>query len=215
VRGLLLTIGVLAAALAGVVYFTFGTLSPCGVLREKIRQGDAVVALLPDSLLDLAITAQFGALSPGRCIALLFNNQTVQPPPQPPQSVARPPAPMAPQPRALPPPAAQPSPASEDPVRTATREAERVANECKAKRLRGELPSRVASAKCSNPRIIQAFRDAHYKYMDLIELFAERRLQLALIEDRNKTPEDQADLENAKLFADLVEAERRRDRGER
>ena len=89
------------------------------------------------------------------------------------------------------------------------------ANECKAKRLRGELPSRVASARCSNPRIIQAFNDAHYRYMDLIELFTDKRLQLALIEDRNKTPEDQADAESAKLFADLVEAERRRDSGER
>jgi hypothetical protein len=51
--------------------------------------------------------------------------------------------------------------------------------------------------------------------MDVIELFAEKRLQLALIEDRNKTPEDHADVESAKLFADLVEAERRRDNGER
>lgn len=200
-RGFFLTVGVLAAVIAGIVYFNFGTLSPCGVLREKVRHSDALAAMLPDGLIDLAITAQFGALSPGRCIELLFNNQIAQPTAQPPQPVARPPAPPAP---------AAP-PANED----AVREAIAAANDCKAKRLRGELPSRVASAKCSNPRIIQAFNNAQYRYMDLIELFAEKRLQLALIEDRNKTPEDHADVESAKLFADLVEAERRRDNGER
>jgi hypothetical protein len=96
VRGFFLTVGVLAAVIAGIVYFNFGTLSPCGVLREKVRHSDALAAMLPDGLIDLAITAQFGALSPGRCIELLFNNQIAQPTAQPPQPVARPPAPPAP-----------------------------------------------------------------------------------------------------------------------
>ena len=90
-RAFLLAVGVLAAVIAGVVYFNFGTLSPCGVLREKIRHGDPLAAMLPDGLIELAITAQFGALSPGRCIELLFNNQTVQPtvqPPRPPQPIS-------------------------------------------------------------------------------------------------------------------------------
>jgi hypothetical protein len=97
----------------------------------------------------------------------------------------------------------------------ANKAAEQAAKECKAKRLRGELRSRVASVRCSNPRIVQAFSNAHYKHMDLIQLFAKERLRLALIQDRNKTTEDQAEVENAKIFADLVEAERRRDSGER
>ena len=217
-RAFLLAVGVLAAVIAGVVDFNFGTLSPCGVLREKVRHGDALAAVLPDSLIDLAITAQFGALSPQRCIELWFNNQAVKPPAQPPQAVSRPSVTVAPQPRAVPPAVTQLPPARDAAraaVAAANKEAEEAANECKAKRLRGELPSRVASARCSNPRIIQAFNDAHYRYMDLIELFTDKRLQLALIEDRNKTPEDQADAESAKLFADLVEAERRRDSGER
>jgi hypothetical protein len=219
VRGIFLTVGVLAAVVAGVVYFNFGTLSPCGLLREKVRHGDALAAVLPDSLIDLAITAQFGALSPGRCIELWLNNQTVQPPAQPPQAVVRPSVTAAPPPRAVPPAVAQPPPAREDAARAAmaaaNKEAEQAANECKAKWLRGELPSRVASVRCSNPRIIQAFSNAHYRHMDLIQLFAKKRLRLALIQDRNKTTADQADVENAKIFADLVEAERRRDRGER
>jgi hypothetical protein len=219
VRAFLLAVGVLAAVMAGVVYFNFGTLSPCGLLREKVRHGDALAVVLPDSLIDLAITAQFGPLSPGRCIELWFNNQTVQPPVQPPQAVVRPSVTAAPQPRAVPPPAAQPPPARENPARAAitatNREAEQAANECKAKWLRGELPSRVASVRCSNPRIIQAFSNAHYGHMDLIQLFAKKRLRLALIQDRNNTTEDRADVESAKLFADLADAERRRDNGER
>jgi hypothetical protein len=219
VRGLFLTVGFLAAMIAGVVYLNFGTLSPCGVLREKVRHADALAAVLPDSLVDLAITAQFGALSPGRCLELLFNNQTVQPPTQQPQAVARPSVPAVAQPRAFPSPAAQAPPITADPPREATAavniEAEQATNECRAKRQRGELPSRVASVKCSNPRIIQAFSNAHYRYMDLIQLYAEKRLQLALIQDRNKTTDDQSDIENAKLVADLVEAEQRRDRGEK
>jgi hypothetical protein len=219
VRAFLLAVGGLAAVVAGVVYFNFGTLSPCGLLREKVRHGDALAAVLPDSLIDLAITAQFGALSSGRCIELWFNNQTVQAPAQQPQAVVRPLVTAALQPREVPPVVAQPPSAREDAARAAmaaaNKEAEQAAKECKAKWLRGELRSRVASVRCSNPRIVQAFSNAHYKHMDLIQLFAKKRLRLALIQDRNKTTEDQAEVENAKIFADLVEAERRRDSGER
>ena len=217
-RAIFLTVGVLAAVVVGVVYFNFGTLSPCGLLREKVRHGDALAAMLPDSLIDLAITAQFGALSPQRCIELWFNNQAVKPPAQPPQAVIRPSVAVAPQPRAVPPAVTQPPPARDAAraaVAAANKEAEEAANECKAKWLRGELPSRVASVRCSNPHIIQAFSTAHYRHMDLIQLFAKKHLRLALRHDRNKTREEQADVENAKLFAGLVEAERRRDSGER
>jgi len=194
--------------------FNFGTLSPCGLLREKVRHGDAFAAMLPDSLIDLAITAQFGALSPQRCIELWFNNQAIKPPVQ---AVSSPSVAVAPQTRAVPPAVSQPPPedAARAAVAAANKEAEEAASECKAKWLRGGLPSRVASVRCSNPRIIQAFSTAHYRHMDLIQLFAKKRLRLALRQDRNKMREEQADVENAKLFAGLVEAERRRDSGER
>jgi hypothetical protein len=76
--GAIRTLGAIAALIAVVVYFNFGTLSPCGVLRETVRQHDGLAAMLPDSLLDLAIVAQYGgaALSPGRCIEILIKNQT-------------------------------------------------------------------------------------------------------------------------------------------
>jgi hypothetical protein len=198
----------IAALVAVVVYFNFGTLSPCGVLRETVRQHDSfgLSAVLPDSLLDLAISAQYGGapLSPGRCIEILLNNQTaqatVQPQPQaivPPQ-VARQQAPQAPL-------------NGQDALRAAFKKTEQAANECKAKRLSGELPTHVASVKCANPRMIQAFGAAHYKYMDLIASFAAKRLELAAKIDRNELTEDQANLEGSKFYASIVEAERRRD----
>jgi hypothetical protein len=196
--------------MAGVIYLRFGTLSPCDALRETVRHGDPVAAALPDSVVDIALTARYGALSSGRCIEILLNNLIT--PQKSPPTVATPRGPPALHPQGLPPPIASPPDlANEDSVKAAVRQAERAANECKAKRLRGELPSRVASARCSNPRIIEAFANAHYRYMDLIELYAEKSLQLALIQDRNKTADELADLENAQLFAELVEAGRRRE----
>jgi len=49
------------------------------------------------------------------------------------------------------------------------RETQRAIDESRAKRLSGELPTFAASVQCSNPRMVQAFNAAHYRYMDLIE----------------------------------------------
>ena len=65
----------LLAALA--VYLNFGTLSPCGVLREASRQRDSLAAVLPDSIVDLSLAGQFGELSPGRCLAVLIGEPTL------------------------------------------------------------------------------------------------------------------------------------------
>ena len=64
----------LLAALA--VYWNFGTFSPCGVLREVSRQHDSLAAVLPDSVVDLALAGQFGELSSGRCLAVLIGRPT-------------------------------------------------------------------------------------------------------------------------------------------
>jgi hypothetical protein len=74
VRGFVLTVAGIAVAIAGIVYFNYGTLSPCGVLREKYRHRDNLTAVLPDSVVDLAITAQYGALTPRRCIEVLLKD---------------------------------------------------------------------------------------------------------------------------------------------
>jgi hypothetical protein len=36
---------------AGVIYFSFGSLSPCSILREAIRQRDDFAAVLPDGIM--------------------------------------------------------------------------------------------------------------------------------------------------------------------
>jgi len=68
------TLGAIAVLLAVVGYYTFGTLSPCAVLRDTARRFDSVAALLPDAILSQIIETQYGTLSPGRCVAIMLNN---------------------------------------------------------------------------------------------------------------------------------------------
>jgi hypothetical protein len=49
--------------------WNFGTFSPCGVLREAIRQRGDLVAIFPDGVIDFAFKAQFGEMSAKRCFA--------------------------------------------------------------------------------------------------------------------------------------------------
>jgi hypothetical protein len=69
-------VAVLAALVVLAVYWNYGTLTPCGVLREIVRQRDGLAVVLPDSVVDLAIAGQFGALSPERCLAIIAKNVT-------------------------------------------------------------------------------------------------------------------------------------------
>lgn len=200
-------VGLIVGFWAGAIYLYFGTLSPCGVLRETVRRVDPMVALLPDSVVDFALTAQYGALSPGRCIDLLLNSLVSQPKPvQPPTQPATPPQSRTPMP-----PTASVALNPQDAMKLAVTEMELASNECRAKRLRGELPSYVASANCSNPRIIEAFARARYRYMDLVQVFTSKRLEVAGRQDRNQLTEDQANAEILKAYASMVEDERRRD----
>ncbi len=198
----------IVAAWAGIVYFAFGSITPCGVLRETTRRADPMVALLPDSLIDFGLTAQYGALSPSRCIDVLLTMMSSQPQPVQP-SVRKTPTP--PQPRTATPPAAPSAMAPHEALKAAFREMEVAANECRAKRLRGELPSYAASANCSNPRIVQAFARAHYRYMDLIDVYTAKRFEVATRQDRKEMTEDQANAEIMKAYAKMIEDERRRD----
>ena len=68
------TLGAIAVLIAAVVFWNFGTLSPCGVLREAARQRDSLAALLPDSIVDLGLAGQYGTLSDGRCLTVLMKN---------------------------------------------------------------------------------------------------------------------------------------------
>ena len=55
------TLAGIVALVAILIYSNFGTLSPCSMLRETVRQRDRMAAVLPDSIVDLALAAQYGA----------------------------------------------------------------------------------------------------------------------------------------------------------
>lgn len=65
---------------AVLLYASFGTIDPCGVLRARVRAEAVhsgqfvgfIANAMPDSVIDGLIAAQYGPLSPGRCVALLF-----------------------------------------------------------------------------------------------------------------------------------------------
>jgi hypothetical protein len=76
VRTFLRLLAVIAALVAGAVYWNFGTLSPCGVIREAIRQRGDVTAIFPDGVIDFGFEARFGEMSANRCLAVLLENLT-------------------------------------------------------------------------------------------------------------------------------------------
>ncbi len=188
------TLGILVAA---AVYSYSGTLSPCSMLRETVRQRDGLAAILPDSLVDMDIAAQYGPLSPGRCVELLLGQKPVLLSTTPQPVIQQTPPPVSTQ--------------TTQAISSQTlREAQQAIDECKAKRVSGELPTFAASVQCSNPRLIQAFSSAHYRYMDLIRRLAAKRLEIAERIDRKELSEDQGQMENAKLMMEITEAERQR-----
>jgi len=94
--GVLVVVG-LAGIACLVLYLDYGTVAPCGILRERVRQevvreggqlGSFVATAMPDNVLDGLIASQYGALSPGHCVSLLFKGEpkelrvTVPPPGQ-------------------------------------------------------------------------------------------------------------------------------------
>jgi hypothetical protein len=180
-----------------VMYATYGTLSPCDALRETVRRQDGLARILPDALITAAIEANAGPLTPMKCVGLLLSKQSTP--------VASAPAPVAPLPQAS---VSQPP---QDPMVIAQNEMVAAITECRNKRIDGTLKTYVASAQCANPRIVQAFSRANYRYMDLIAAFNAKRLQISELVDRKQLTEADAQVETQKLFASIVEAEKQRD----
>jgi hypothetical protein len=154
-RLLLIAIG----AAVVVVLLKFGTVDPCGIVRAEARQaaereggfGGAVAAAVPDGVIDGIIAAQYGPLSPGRCIVLMLKGT----PSQPASAQQRAPVPVM-----------QPdhrrgrhttSESSVEMLKQAGARANAAMMECKEKRLSGELKTHEASVECSNRRIIEAY----------------------------------------------------------
>ena len=181
---------------------TFGTISPCGILRESFRQRVGLAAINPDSVVDLAIAGQYGALSPGSCLSILLEQRNA---PAQTHVTEEPPA------RLQPPQVPLPEPAIRDLLEIALQQTVLAGARCRAKRLSGELPTYAASALCSNPALIQEFTAVHYKYMDLIEYFASKRLEFATKIDRGELSEDQAKAETARVYETIQMTERQRD----
>lgn len=127
-------------------------------------------------------------------------------------SPVSPPRVVQPQPQIVQP-QIQPAPiVNTDPVKLAGQQSAAAINECRARRLGGELKNFLESARCSNPRILQAFSAAHYKYMDLIGFYTAQRAVIAEEIDRNEITEAQGQAANTKLYSRIVDLERERDR---
>jgi hypothetical protein len=108
--------------------------------RETVRKQDGLARILPDNVVAAVIETNSGPLSPGRCLAILIGGRH-----SPAQAVATEPQPN--------PQAAQ---ANSPVMIAAVNEMVVAIDECRAKRLAGELKSYVESAQCSNPHIIRA-----------------------------------------------------------
>jgi hypothetical protein len=188
------TLGIFAALFAGAVFINYGTLSPCDALRETVRRQDGLARILPDALITAAIEANAGPLTPMKCVSLLLNKQSM---------------PVAPAP--VTPPQAPVSQPPQDPMVIAQNEMVAAITECRNKRIDGTLKTYVASTQCANPRIVQAFSNANYRYMDLIAAFNAKRLQISERVDRKQLTEADAQVETQKLFASVIEAEKQRD----
>lgn len=190
------TLGIFTALMAGAIFVNYGTLSPCDALRETVRRQDGLARILPDALITAAIEANAGPLTPMKCVGLLLNKQgtpvasALAPAPPPQASVSQPP---------------------QDPMAIAQNEMVSAIAECRNKRINGTLKTFVASAQCANPRIVQAFSKANYRYMDLIAAFNAKRLQISERVDQKQITEADAQVETQKLFASIVEAEKQRD----
>jgi hypothetical protein len=86
---------------------------------------------------------------------------------------------------------------------------------CTTRRLSGELKTYMASAECSNLRIIEAYQKAGYRYMDLIFLIQAKRRELSEKIDKGNLTEAQAQLEFAQFMTGINDKERQRDREQR
>lgn len=79
-RSIVVAIVVLGFIAVG-LWWRFGTVEPCGVLRERIREtaaangggfGGFVASAMPDSVLNAAIAANYGSATPGACLSALL-----------------------------------------------------------------------------------------------------------------------------------------------
>jgi hypothetical protein len=86
-------------------------------------------------------------------------------------------------------------------------------NDCRDRRLHGELPSYKASAECSNPKIFAAWQAAHYPHMDLITEWLNAREAASDKVDQHQLSPDQFEAQMDDLTVRLTAEEQRRRNG--
>lgn len=194
-------IAAIGALVAILLLMQFGTLSPCGMLRERAKQQDSLTAVLPDALVDLALAAQLGALTPAKCVAALLGGPSKAP------------APKREAPQSAPPALATPAPRTNSAaIRAAFQEADNANSECRAMRLRGELKGYGASAECATARIKRAFHAAGVSEA-LVTRFTAMRVYIARKADSGEITVAQGEQEYSQLgisFTREIEAEQQR-----
>jgi hypothetical protein len=86
-------------------------------------------------------------------------------------------------------------------------------NDCRDRRLHGELQSYKASAQCSNPKIFAAWQAAHYPHMDLITQWLNAREAASEQVDQHQLSPDQFEAQMDTLTVRLTAEEQRRRNG--
>jgi hypothetical protein len=82
--------------------------------------------------------------------------------------------------------------------------------ECNEKRLKKEVKGYKGSVECSSPRVIAAWRERRYPYMDLIDVYEAARLVGAEKVDAGKLSEGEYKLQLAELQSRLTAEDQRR-----
>jgi hypothetical protein len=82
--------------------------------------------------------------------------------------------------------------------------------ECRDKRLKKEFKTYKQSAECSNPKILAAYADSNYPYMDLVNVLLAARLVAAENLDKGAITEAQAQQQAAELENRFVSEDQRR-----
>ncbi len=92
----------------------------------------------------------------------------------------------------------------------AFRQANVIREECRQRRLAGELKSYVESARCSQERMRQIIAESGHPYMDLVDLDLAYNMALAQRVDKGELSETDAKLQAAELRTRISSEEQRR-----
>ena len=98
-------------------------------------------------------------------------------------------------------------------MQQAVEQSRQAINDCRERRLHGELPSYKASAQCSNPKIFAAWQAAHYPHMDLIVQWLNAREAASDQVDQHQLSPDQFEAQMGTLTVRLTAEEQRRRNG--